>query len=249
MPELEQPLRENEGGAFGDLAARPNPHGLVILQVPVFEDVLPFIENDLGRKLSPEEVEIQRRKAPALVVSKEVADKMLASRAGRTPPVATGGGSRSPKVKTSYSEMPVAATDRKEAAVELLGQHLFYLRNHLVERLHTRIESEESRKQIASMHRKELDAVGALQPAEREAALGLAQKAIDLYLQEILTLFTGTGDSLAYGLEHAINYLLILQVKNVKSDRVVEEFEVNRKGKKVFGEYFGRWLNRYGDHR
>ncbi len=145
--------------------------------------------------------------------------------------------------------MPSEVTDRKEAAVELYGQHLFSLRNQLMEHIRRVIESVEGRKQLGSLHRKEYDAVAALPPAEREAALALTRKAIDLYMQHLLVLFTGTGDSCSFGPEHAINYRLTLEVKEVKSDRVVEEFAVNRDCKKVFYDYYGRWLNRYGNHQ
>jgi hypothetical protein len=248
MPDL-KPLRENESGPYGELISRPNPHGLAVLQIPPFEEVLPFLQSDLARELSPEEIDVQRQKAPAIVVSREAAEKMLALRAKRAPSIGTGGGPRSPRVSGSYDEMPTDSANRAESAIESLGQHLFWLRNHLVERLRQRIESEESRKQLATVRRKEFDAVAALDLAGREAALSLARKAIDMYLQEILVLLTGTGDSLRFGDDHAINYLLTLQVKEVETDEVVEEFHVNRSGKKVFYDYFGRWLSRYSDLR
>jgi hypothetical protein len=248
MPDLE-PLRENESGPYGELISRPNPDGLAVLQIPPFEEILPSIQSDLGRELTPEEIEVQRRKAPAIVVSKESAEKMLSLRATRPPSVAASDRPRSPRVAGSYNEMPADSANRAESAIELLGQHLFWMRNHLVERLRQRIESEESRRQLATIHRREFDAVAALDTAGREAALTLARKAIDLYLQDILVLLTGIGDSLRFGDDHAINYILTLQLKEIETDRVAEEFHVNRCGKKVFYEYFGRWLNRYSDHR
>ncbi len=145
--------------------------------------------------------------------------------------------------------MPAEAAPRKEAAVELFGQHLFSLRNKLVELLRDRVESAESRKLLGSLKRKEFDAVAAFSPEQREATLAFARKAIDSYLQYILALLTGTGDDQTFGPEHAINYRLVLQVKEIKSDEVVEEFEINRECEKVFFEYYGRWLNRYDDHR
>jgi hypothetical protein len=136
-----------------------------------------------------------------------------------------------------------------DAAVDVLGQHLFSLRNQLVERLRRVIESDEVRKRIGSLHRKEYDAVSALAPAEREAAFALARKTIDLYMQDILVLLTGTGDTLRFGEDYAVNYRLVLEVKEVAADNVIEEFDINRKCKKVFHDYFGRWLNRFGNHR
>jgi hypothetical protein len=83
MPESTEPLRENEVGPYGELSKRPNPAGLAILQVPPFESMLPFIEQRLGRKLSADEVEIERAKAASIVVTQEAAQKMAAARAAR----------------------------------------------------------------------------------------------------------------------------------------------------------------------
>jgi hypothetical protein len=77
------PLQLNEVGAYGDLAARPNPDGLVILSVPPFEAMLPFLAQRLGRELTPDEIEIERKKAPSIVLTKQAAEQMSAARARR----------------------------------------------------------------------------------------------------------------------------------------------------------------------
>jgi hypothetical protein len=249
-----EPLRENEGGKFEDLAKRPNPDGLVILPVPPVEDLIPVLQQRLGRELSPEEIDVQRRKAPSIVVTRDAAERILAerrSRAEQSRPSPSGQtpGRLPPTVKLTYEEMPSEREDRKEAVVELFGQHVFSLRNQLFERLRHLIESAEDRGRLGFLHRKEYDAVAALDPTAQEAALALARKAIDNYLQDILMLFTGTGDSLLLGPQHAINYRLALQVKEINTDHVVEEFEINRECQKVFYTYYARWLNRYAEHR
>lgn len=78
-----QPLQLNEVGTYGDLAARPNPDGFVILSIPPFEQMIPFIAKRLGRELTLEEIEIERKKAPSIVLTKEVAEQMAAARAKR----------------------------------------------------------------------------------------------------------------------------------------------------------------------
>ncbi len=59
MAKNNEPLRENETGAFGELAKRPNPDNLVILPVPAVEDMLPFLQQRLGRELTAEDIELQ----------------------------------------------------------------------------------------------------------------------------------------------------------------------------------------------
>jgi len=248
MEAANEPLHENDVGAFGDLAQRPNPDDLVILPLPPLEDLLPSLRQQLGRDLTPEEIERHRLKAPSIVVSRLAAEKMQAERANRPPPVRSEPVLRPPTLTSDYRNLPTEVTARKEAAVDLFGQHIFSLRNQLAERVRRTVESEDSRKRLGSLHSKEYDAVAALAPAERDAALSLARKAIDLYMQDILGLFTGRGDSLHFGGAHAINYRLVLEVKEVESDEVVEDFEINRGCQKAFFTYYGRWLNRYGNH-
>jgi len=83
MSSPSEPLHLNEVGAYGDLAARPNPSGFVILSVPPFEQMTSFIAQRLGRELTPAEIEIERKKAPSIVLTKEAAEQMAAARAKR----------------------------------------------------------------------------------------------------------------------------------------------------------------------
>jgi hypothetical protein len=249
MPSANEPLRESDVGIFWELAQRPNPDDLVILPVPAVEHLLASLRQQLGRDLTPEEVEVQRRKAPSIVVSKAVAEKMLAERVGGPAVESAESARRAPTLTSGYNDMPTEPAARTEAAVNVFGQHLFSARNQLVARLRRVIESDELRERLGTLHRKEFDAASALPQAEREAALALARKAIDLYMQEVLILFTGTGDSLRFGDDHAVNYRLVLEVKEIASIELVEEFDVNRECKKPFYNYYVRWLNRFGNHQ
>lgn len=83
MPSQSEPIHLNEVGEYGDLTARPNPDGLVVLTVPPFEAMIPFLIQKLGREISPDEIEVERKKAPSIVVTKEAASKMAAARAKR----------------------------------------------------------------------------------------------------------------------------------------------------------------------
>jgi len=84
MTDSIQPLQLNEVGSYGDLSARPNPNGWVVLTIPPFETMLPFIAQRLGRDLTPSEIEEERNKAPSMVVTSDVADRMAVARAQRS---------------------------------------------------------------------------------------------------------------------------------------------------------------------
>src|SRR6266545_824962 len=75
------PLQLYEVGQYSELVGRPNPAGYVVLTVPDFQAMLPFIEKERGHKLTPEEVEAERKQAPSIVLTKEEAANMIAARA------------------------------------------------------------------------------------------------------------------------------------------------------------------------
>lgn len=76
------PLREGDTGPFGDLAARPNPEGLVVRHVMNVERLLPMVQHDLGRDLTPDEVAEHRNKAAAIAVTEERSRRMDEAEAG-----------------------------------------------------------------------------------------------------------------------------------------------------------------------
>jgi hypothetical protein len=154
-----------------------------------------------------------------------------------------------PTVRTTFEELPFAPAERAQAAVELLGQHLFSLRNQRVDSITRLLESADDRGRLGKLRRKAYDDVAALSPEAQQAALALARTAIDLYLQDLLTLLGNRGNDLSLGTRHAITYELILEVREIESGEVAEQFAVNREGSRFLGDYYGRWLNRYHDHR
>ncbi len=108
--------------------------------------------------------------------------------------------------------------------------------------------SQESRNRVGRLHRVEYDAAARLSAEDREIALQLAQKSVDLFMQRFLALLqcNGLSTDLKAGEEHAIAYELLLTFIRADDLGPIETHAVNKDGEKVFSEYFGRWLNRYG---
>ncbi|MGO9599144.1 MAG: hypothetical protein ACLP7Q_14240 [Isosphaeraceae bacterium] len=156
---------------------------------------------------------------------------------------------RPPSSKGSYETLPEEKQARNEAAVDLFGQHLLSLRNQLFDRVRQTVESDESRGLLPRLKRQEYEAVATLAPEVREVTLELASKSVDLYIQSLLLLLSDIGSSLAFGPYHALNYRLVMEVKESRSGTIVDEFTVNRDGRKTLANYHGRWLNRHADHR
>jgi hypothetical protein len=156
---------------------------------------------------------------------------------------------RPPSSKSSYETLPEETQARNEAAIDLFGQHLLSLRNQLLDQVRQTVECEEARGLLPRLKRREYEAVATLAPELREAALELACKSVNLYIQSLLVLLSDVGSSLAFGPNHTLNYRLIMDVKDSRSGTIVDEFTVNRGGRKALVNYHGRWLNRHANHR
>jgi hypothetical protein len=78
MPTPTDPLKLNEVGTYGDLIARPNPDGFIVLSLPPFETLLPFIVSQRGRELTPDEIEAERKRVPSIALTKEAAERLAA---------------------------------------------------------------------------------------------------------------------------------------------------------------------------
>lgn len=155
-----------------------------------------------------------------------------------------------PSVAGTFEELPLDPEERREAFVEFLGQHLFSLRNQRLAAIRRLVESAESRNRLGTIRRLPYEAVAALDPSEQQVAIGLAQSAIDLFMQDLLGLLQNIGPDVRLGEAHALRYRLWLEVIELagEDDPVVADALVNRDTKCALESYFGRWLNKYGEH-
>ena len=154
-----------------------------------------------------------------------------------------------PPDSTPFSELPADRDARHEAVIEIFGRHLFVIRNSVAASISANVNaSQESRNQIGRLHRAEYDATATLSEEEREIALQLAQKSVDLFIQRLLALFqcNGLSTDLKAGDQHAIAYEVLLKFIRTDDLEPIESHAVNKDGEKIVSEYFGRWLNRYG---
>lgn len=154
-----------------------------------------------------------------------------------------------PTSKGTYSVLPADPEQRREFLLDVFGQHLFSLRNQLTRRMRHYVEHDETRRGLGTIPSGPYSAVAGLDAPGREAALGLAREAIDRYIQLVLGLLESSGQSLHLGQAHAIRYRLYAEIIGVEDyDKVLAESLINREAEKALADYFGRWLNRHGDH-
>jgi hypothetical protein len=154
---------------------------------------------------------------------------------------------RPPKIDLKFSELPADPNQRHEALVGVFGQSIIWLRNRAIEEFREVVESEEAREKLGTIRRRKYDAIAALNPEERLAACKFAEAAMDRVLQLLLTMLSGTGTDQRLGDDHAIRFKLLMEILEVENAEVVSEETINRGGEKFFADYWGRWLNRFGE--
>ncbi|MHC5537217.1 hypothetical protein ACYOEI_03155 [Singulisphaera rosea] len=147
--------------------------------------------------------------------------------------------------------MPIEPVERQKAFVDLLGQHLFSLRNQRLEAIRRLVESPEARERLGTIHRRPFEGAGILEPEGQQAALDLAQAGVDQFLQDLLGLLQNIGDDVRLGDDHSLRYRLHLEVvclKDAESPVVAEEL-INLGNHRALQSEFGRWRNAYGSPR
>lgn len=148
--------------------------------------------------------------------------------------------------EVNISELPSSPPERTETELELFGQHLFFIRNRRLAAIRRLVQDQAHRGRLGTIHRRPYERVAALEPAAREAALSLAKTAIDLYMQDLLSLFANLGTDLKLGEKAAIRYKLCMEIIDSNLN-VLSEDLLNRNISRHLPSYFGRWLNRYNE--
>lgn len=151
-----------------------------------------------------------------------------------------------PPSSTDLSALPREPTARHEALLEILGQHLIWLRNCSIQAAEKVIETPSAAEGMGRVHWERFAGVASMTPEQRKASLSFAEATTDRFIQLLLTSLGGTGVEHKLGKSHAFNIKLDLEILDVSSRCVIETHTLSRGGEKFFADYWGHWLFRYG---
>jgi len=152
----------------------------------------------------------------------------------------------SPNIKTDLDSLPAEIQARHEALVDFFGRHLFWCRRQTSDFTQSAVSSPDLRKRLGRIPAESYARVAELPQNARDAAIDIANAAVDDFMKRVLVLFTTMSADQRLGEEHGIRYKLYMEIiERADWDRVVTEELINRDGEKVFCDYFGRWLLRH----
>ena len=129
--------------------------------------------------------------------------------------------------------------------MDLFGQFVFWLRNWSLDASKKLIESEESRTTVGTIRRKYYDGVAAMSLEQRQAAMLFVEGTLNCFCERLTWFLGGRSNDLRLGRTHAVRFQVQVEIVDIESDEIVETETVSIVGKKFFGSYWGRWLNRY----
>lgn len=149
-------------------------------------------------------------------------------------------------IQTEFSDLPSDAAERYEVLVDCFGQYFFWLRNWVREGSRNLIDSEHTRRKLGSIRREPFQTVATMTAENREAALAFAHAVVDEFCRHLIWFLGGRGTDFRLGSRHAYRFHVTMEIVDVETDEVVQTETVSVGGKKFFGDYWGRWLNRFG---
>jgi hypothetical protein len=152
---------------------------------------------------------------------------------------------RPPHIDIRFADLPSDASERHEVLVDLFGRYLFWLRNWTVGATRDLAKSEEARSAIGAVRRKKYDDLATLTSEQQDIACKISEATVDRFIQLFLTMLSNTGVDQRIGDTHAIRFRLDIEICDVENADVVEAETINRGGKRLFADYWGRWLNQF----
>jgi hypothetical protein len=153
-----------------------------------------------------------------------------------------------PSSTTRYEEIPVSEKERHDWFVDNFGHWLFWIRNRSLDAARCFVEQELSRQKLGTIRRRPYEAVAAMLPEQREAALKLAKETLDGFLERLLWALGDEGIDSRLDDRHAYRFRIQTEIVDVETGAIIEDKPINRGGS-FFGKNWGRWLNRFSESK
>lgn len=154
---------------------------------------------------------------------------------------------KSPTLPKTFEDLPSDTQELHESCVALFGDELFRIRRLALRECELLCESEEVRHKLATIYRRPYEAIATLEPAARQSARRMAQDVVDRFILNFLCTMAHGGNDQRLDARHAMRYRVELEIIDTDTDEIVHCETVNRGGSRFFVDYWGRWLNAFGD--
>lgn len=147
-----------------------------------------------------------------------------------------------PKIETTFKDIPIASQERHEFFVDLFGRYLFWAMHEAMTKSRELVSSPESRVKLGRAFEQPYRNAADLAPEQREVAFNLARETMENAVKNILVILGAEGITFRLGEQHAVQFRLTSEVRDIEDLKVQLEEVINRGGERAFASNWGRWL-------
>jgi hypothetical protein len=148
-----------------------------------------------------------------------------------------------PVIDRAYSDLPADPTERHRFLSDAFGKYLLWAMQKSEEDVKRLVESEPDREKMGRVPAQPFKrAAEALNHEQKQVTYALTREALALFARRLLGILTAQGVSHRLGTSHAIQFRLVLEIRDVENLDLIDEEVINRGGDRAFFTQWGRWL-------
>jgi hypothetical protein len=124
-----------------------------------------------------------------------------------------------------------------------------WMRNWNQESTRRNVEAPDSQAKLGSILRRPYEEILNFSQNDRELAYKLSESSNDSLIKLLLQVLAHEGNDFPCGPDHCVRFRLVMEFVDKETGEIRHEEVVNRGGQRHFADYWGRWLNRFGDEK
>lgn len=149
------------------------------------------------------------------------------------------------QININLDDSPAGSVQRTQQAIDFVGELIFRLRDEVLESQRSLLKSESHRKQLGTALAKPFEVLGDLSDDQINALVEVCQQGIDSFAKLLLAYLEHQGSQLRFADDKLAHFVLVMQVLDFSSRKVIEEHCLNRTDGTKFALRWGRWFLNY----
>lgn len=146
------------------------------------------------------------------------------------------------QININLDDSPAGSVQRTQQAIDFVGELIFRLRDEVLASQKSLLESESHRKQLGTVLAKPFEDLSDLSDDQINALVEVCQQGIDTFAKLLLSYLEHQGSQLRFADNKLAHFVLIMQVLDFSSRKVIEEHYLNRTDGAKFALRWGRWF-------
>jgi hypothetical protein len=146
------------------------------------------------------------------------------------------------QIDINLDSSPAGSSQRTQQAIDFVGELIFRLRDEVLESQRSLLNSKSHRKQLGTALAKPFEVLSDLSDDQINALVEVCQQGIDSFAQLLLSYLEHQGSQLRFADNKLAHFILIMQVLDFGSQKVIEEHCLNRSEGTKFALRWGRWF-------